>query len=125
MKRRSCDLALLLLVLALAAGVLSAQPGLSISEISSSGQVTQSNFDPSVIGPDARAPRAGKYWDGLASTDYYNATSSVSAPPNPQIGVGPDDVVTIVNRTIARYPNPNAAGNALVTTPYFYAPTSK
>src|SRR5215467_5805198 len=125
MNCRIRDVALLLLVLAFAAGLASAQPGLSISQINSSGQVTQSNFDPSVIGPDARAPRAGKYWDGLASTDFYNFTTQVSAPPNPQIGVGPDDVVTIVNRTIARYPNPNAIGNPLVTTPYNNPPTSK
>src|SRR5215470_16103488 len=117
--------ALLLLVLCLATGVASAQPGLNISQINGSGQVTQSSFDPSVFGPDARAPRAGKYWDGLSSTDYYNYTTQVTAPPNPQIGVGPDDVVTIVNRTIARYPNPNAIGNPLVTTPYNYPPTSK
>jgi len=125
MNCRIRDVALLLLVLAFAAGLASAQPGLSISQISSSGQVTQSNFDPSVIGPDARAPRAGKYWDGLASTDFYNFTTSTTAPPNPQIAAGPDDIVTIVNRTIARYPNPNAVGNALVTTPYNYPPTSK
>src|SRR5215471_2132196 len=125
MNCRIRDVALLLLVLAFAAGLASAQPGLSISQINSSGQVSQSNFDPSVIGPDARAPRAGKYWDGLASTDFYNFTTQVSAPPNPQIGVGPDDVVTIVNRTIARYPNPNAVGNPLVTTPYNNPPTSK
>jgi len=122
MNRRIWGLALTLLLWASGAY---AQTGLNISQVDSSGTITQSTFDPSVVGPDARAPRAGKYWDGLPSTDYYNATSSVSAPPNPQIGVGPDDVVTIVNRTIARYPNPNAAGNALVTTPYFYPPTSK
>src|SRR5215467_12952719 len=102
-----------------------AQPGLSISQVDSSGKVQQSTFDPAVLDPSARAPRAGKYWDGLASTDFYNFTTMVTAPPNPQIGVGPDDVVTIVNRTIARYPNPNAIGNSLVTTPYNNPPTSK
>src|SRR5215467_11161632 len=102
-----------------------AERGLNVSQIDSSGKITQSTLDPSVFGPDARAPRAGKYWDGLSSTDYYNYTTQVTAPPNPQIGVGPDDVVTIVNRTIARYPNPNAIGNSLVTTPYNYPPTSK
>src|SRR5262249_45439959 len=84
-----------------------------------------SNFDPSTLDPASRAPRAGKYWDGLASTNFYKEATSVSAPPNPQIGVGPDDVVTIVNRTIARYPNPNAIGNALVTNPYNNPSTSQ
>jgi len=117
--------ALLLFVLGLMTGLASAQPGLNISQIDGSGQVTQSAFNPAVYGPEARAPRAGKYWDGLATTDYYNFTTQVTAPPNPQIGVGPDDVVTIVNRTIARYPNPNAIGNPVVTTPYTNPPTSK
>jgi len=125
MNYRLCTVALVLLVLCFASTSASAQPGLKISQIDSSGQVTQSTFDPSVIGPSSRAPRAGKYWDGLSSTDFYNYTTQVSAPPNPQIGVGPDDVVTIVNRTIARYPNPNAAGASQVTTPYSNPPTSK
>jgi len=121
MNRRSWGLALTLMLCTSAAYA----QGLNISQVDSSGAITQSSFDPSVFGPDARAPRAGKYWDGLSSTDYYNVPPTVAAPPNPQIGVGPDDVVTIVNRTIARYPNPNAVGNALVTTPYNNPPTSK
>src|SRR5262249_970732 len=125
MNRRICNLALLVLVSFFAAAVVSVQPGLSISQIDSSGLVKQSNFDPSTLDPASRAPRAGKYWDGLASTNFYKEATSVSAPPNPQIGVGPDDVVTIVNRTIARYPNPNAIGNALVTTPYNNPSTSQ
>jgi hypothetical protein len=70
------------------------------------------------------APSAGKYWDGLASTDFYNFPPYIAAPPNPQIAVGPDDIFTIVNRTIARYPNPNA-GSGLVTNPYNNPPTSR
>src|SRR5215831_394933 len=122
MNRRSWGLALILVLCTSAAY---AQPGLNISQIDASGKIQQSTFDPAVLDPSARAPRAGKYWDGLASTDFYNFTTQVTAPPNPQIGVGPDDVVTIVNRTIARYPNPNAVGNALVTNPYSNPPTSK
>jgi len=110
-----------------------AQPGLKISSVDSTGQVTQSTFDVS-SGPVAKAPTPGpngtfKYWDGLASTNYLGipiqmpTPSSVSAPPNPQIAVGPDDVLTVVNRTIARYPNPNAAGNVGATNPYLNPPT--
>jgi len=47
------------------------------------------------------------------------------APPNPQIAVGPDDILTIVNRVIARYPNPNAAGNTGATNPYVNPPTNQ
>jgi hypothetical protein len=94
-----------------------------LQTVDSSGNVTK--FDPSVVGPEARAPRSGKYWDALTGTDYYNTRTDVTNAPNPQIGVGPDDVLTVVGRQIARYPNPNAVGNALVTTPYAYLPTSK
>ena len=125
MNCRIRDVAMLLLVLVLVSGLASAQPGLKISRIEDSGAVTQGTFDPSTIGPSARAPRSGNYWDGLASTDYYNQPPNVAAPPNPQIAVGPDDVLTIVNRTIARYPNPNAAGNSPVANPYNNPPTSK
>jgi len=45
------------------------------------------------------------------------------APPNPQIAAGPDDILTIVNRTISRYPNPNAAGNTGTLNPYNYPAT--
>ncbi len=117
------NVALLLLVLVLATGLASAQPSLRVKQVTSTG------VDTSTVtlaeGTGARAPVAGKYWDGLSSTDFYNRPPFVAAPPNPQIAVGPDDVLTIVNRTIARYPNPNAAGNALVTNPYFNPPTDQ
>ena len=46
--------------------------------------------------------------------------------PNPDIAVGPDDIVTIVNRTIARYPNPNAPSgtNANGTASVAYNPAN-
>jgi len=47
----------------------------------------------------------------------------ITQPPNPQIATGPDDILTIVNRTISRYPNPNAAGNTGTLNPYNYPPT--
>ncbi|MCS7026528.1 MAG: hypothetical protein NZV14_17150, partial [Bryobacteraceae bacterium] len=52
--------------------------------------------------------QTGREWEGIASTDYFSYEPSVYSPPNPDIAVGPDDILTIVNRTIARYPNPNA-----------------
>src|SRR6188474_2392084 len=90
----------------LGSSLISAQPRLRISQVDGSGQVTQSSFDP-VTGPVAKAPAAaGKYWDGLSSTDSAGQAAYISAPPNPQIAAGPDDILTVVNRTIARYPNP-------------------
>ena len=78
--------------------------------------------------PPSRAPlydaTAGtyNYWDSLASTDYYNVIPSILIAPNPDIAVGPDDIIVLVNRQIARYPNPNAAGNPKVTSPWIKAP---
>src|SRR5215475_13170781 len=114
--------AMMLFPAVLVTGLAIAQPGIKISQVDSSGQVTHSTFDPSA-GPVSKAPTPGpngtfKYWDGLSSTNFYNQPSYIAAPPNPSIGVGPDDILTVVNRTIARYPNPNAAGNVGATNPY-------
>jgi len=117
------NVALLILALVLAAGLASAQTGVKVSQINSNGSVTQTTINSTAGGVGAKAPTAGpngtyKYWDGLSSTDFFNRPPLVTQPPNPQIGVGPDDILTIVNRTIARYPNPNALGNTGVTNPY-------
>ncbi|MFN7933459.1 MAG: S-layer homology domain-containing protein [Bryobacteraceae bacterium] len=68
--------------------------------------------------------QGGREWEGLASTDYFTI-EPLPVPPNPDIAVGPDDIVTIVNRTIARYPNPNApsATNANGTASVAYNPS--
>jgi hypothetical protein len=118
------DVALLLLVLALMTGLASAGPGLKVTSVKPDGSQAQFDYD-SASSPSVRAPQVGKYWDGLASTDYYNIPPSIAAPPNPQIAVGPTDVITIVNRTIARYANPNQFGGSLVTNPYSNPPTDR
>ena len=46
--------------------------------------------------------------EGTNSDDYSGAMDS--NPPQPDIAAGPDDILTVVNRTIARYGNPNAPG---------------
>ncbi|MFN7932052.1 MAG: S-layer homology domain-containing protein [Bryobacteraceae bacterium] len=51
--------------------------------------------------------QGGREWEGVASTDYFTVEPQ-GVLPNPDIAVGPDDIVTVVNRIIARYPNPNA-----------------
>jgi len=79
----------------------------------------------------------GREWEGTASTDYFNFEPSVISPPNPDIAAGPDDILTLVNRTISRYDNPNSpktgdnnpSGAAPVpyspAGTYFLPPTSK
>ncbi|MBK9169703.1 MAG: hypothetical protein IPM24_19895 [Bryobacterales bacterium] len=48
--------------------------------------------------------------EGPSVTDYFNFEQNFISPPNPQIAVGPDDILMIVNRQIFRVPNGNAAG---------------
>ncbi|HUQ90165.1 MAG TPA: S-layer homology domain-containing protein, partial [Bryobacteraceae bacterium] len=79
--------------------------------------------------------QAGREWEGISATDYFTYEPNVFSPPNPDIAVGPDDILTVVNRTIARYPNPNApsatnnGGTAPVTydaaNTYFFSPTNR
>ena len=58
----------------------------------------------------AGAFKPGRDFDTtLVSSDYYNFTPLVSAAPNPDIAVGPDDIVMVVgSNQILRFPNPNA-----------------
>jgi hypothetical protein len=126
------NVALLLPAFVLATGLASAQPGVKVSSINNgSVSTTTISNDPS-SGPTAKAPAVdanglAKYWDGLgtggASTNYFSTPPFITATPNPQIAVGPDDILTIVNRTISRFPNPNAAGNTGVANPYNNPPT--
>jgi hypothetical protein len=67
----------------------------------------------SVVGPSVNAAACdsqdGREWEGLNSTDYLTTLSiDPNVPPNPDIAVGPDDILTVVNGIIARYPNYNA-----------------
>ena len=59
----------------------------------------------------------------MEATNYYVTPNYAASPPNPQIAVGPDDILTVVNRNIARYPNPNTSGNTGAGNPYAYPPT--
>src|ERR1700759_5439346 len=127
------NVALLLPAFVLATGLASAQPGVKVTTINgSASSSTPITNDPNLTGPTAKAPAVdanglAKYWDGLgtggASTNYFSTPPYITAPPNPQIAVGPDDILTIVNRTISRFPNPNAAGGSGVANPYNNPPT--
>jgi len=128
------NVALLLPAFVLATGLALAQPsGVKLSTVDSSGTVTTTNLTASTPnGPGAKSPTQNadgtlKYWDGLGiggtSTNYFTQVPYITATPNPQIATGPDDILTIVNRTISRYPNPNAAGNTGTLNPYNYPPT--
>ena len=129
------NVALLLPAFVLATGLASAQSGagVKVSSVNADGSVTSNNITNNTSGgPAAKAPTAApdgsaKYWDGLgiggASTNYFTQVPYITATPSPQIAAGPDDILTIVNRTISRYPNPNAAGNTGTLNPYNYPPT--
>jgi hypothetical protein len=80
---------------------------------------------PALASPDCDS-QTGREWEGIASTDYFSYEPNVYSPPNPDIAVGPDDILTVVNRTIARYPNPNAPTTANPTgrTPILYTPAN-
>src|ERR1022692_3319787 len=126
------NVALLLPAFVLATGLASAQSSVKVSTVNSDGSITTTNLTGTPNGPGAKAPTpaadgSAKYWDGLgiggASTNYFSQVPYLIAPPNPQIAAGPDDILTIVNRTISRYPNPNAAGNTGTLNPYNYPPT--
>src|SRR4051812_21464697 len=84
--------------LALAAGLVSAQPAIRITSANPDGSTSTTTLDSSNGGPAAKVPAVGRYWDSLSSTDFYNRPPYIGAPPNPQIAVGPDDIFTIVNR---------------------------
>jgi len=79
------------------------------------------------LAPTPAPDGSAKYWDALGlggtSTNYFSQVPYLVAPPNPQIATGPDDILTIVNRTISRWPNPNALGNTGTLNPYNYPPT--
>jgi hypothetical protein len=95
-----------------------------VTQISSSGSVTQTTYDPT-SGPASKAPRQGNYWDANEETDYYAVAPYIYATPNPQLAVGPDDIFTIVNRSVFHFFNPNALGNSAVSNPYNNPPTSR
>src|SRR5579871_1507273 len=115
MTRKTANIALGFLAIGFAAGIASAQTGVKVSSVNSDGTVTSSSLGGSSGGPAAKAPFStdgnSKYWDALglggASTNYFTQVPYITATPNPQIATGPDDILTIVNRTVARYPNPN------------------
>src|ERR1022692_955543 len=132
MSGKTRNVALLFPALLVATGLASAQSGVKVSTVNSDGSITTTNLTGTPNGPGAKAPTpaadgSAKYWDGLGiggtSTNYFSQVPYLVAPPNPQIAAGPDDILTIVNRTISRYPNPNAAGNTGTLNPYNYPPT--
>ena len=120
MSSKTRNVALLLPAFVLATGLAHAQPGVKVSTVNQDGTVTSNTFTATTGGPAAKAPTpapdgSAKYWDGLglggASTNYFTQVPYIVQQPIPSIAAGPDDILTIVNRTIARYANPNAAGN--------------
>src|ERR1051326_6024384 len=135
MSSKTRNIALLLPAFVLATGLANAQQkgqGVTVSTVNQDGSTSSSTFTATTGGPGAKAPTpaadgSAKYWDGLglggASTNYFSQVPYIIQQPIPSIAAGPDDILTIVNRTIARWPNPNAAGNTGTLNPYNYPPT--
>jgi len=127
------NVALLLPAFVLATGLAFAQPSVKVTTVDKNGAQSSTNITTTTPnGPGTKAPTQNadgtlKYWDGLGiggtSTNYFTVVPYITATPNPQIATGPDDILTIVNRTVSRYPNPNAAGNTGTLNPYNYPPT--
>jgi hypothetical protein len=106
MKFRSRNVPLLLLVLAVAAGLVWAD-----NTVPARIPAPYSSANPRVT---AATPRAE--FEGPNSADYFNTINNFSAPgasilANPQIAAGPDELVMVVNSQIWRLPNGNAPGN--------------
>jgi hypothetical protein len=63
-------------------------------------------------------------WEGFNSTNYLNRVQLQFSPNFADIAVGPTDILTIVNRRIARWRNPKAKGAAAITST-FEPPTNE
>lgn len=107
MNCRSRNVTLLFLVLVVAAGFAAAQstPPARIP----ASYPTANN--PMVTGATPRIE-----FEGPNTADFFNSINNPNAPnsnlmANPQIAVGPDEIVMVVNSQIWRLPNGNAAGN--------------
>jgi hypothetical protein len=74
-------------------------------------QTQKVDVDPSKI--KARIPSAGaggsrKNWEGFTTTNYLSTEQYLFTPPMAQMAAGPTNIITVVNRRIAIYDNPNA-----------------
>ena len=83
--------------------------------------------------PASQAPGQFKAWEGFTTTNYLNTEQFVFTPPSASTAAGPVNIITIVNRRIAIYDNPNAIVASVgggtrvpqVLSPTSYLPTSE
>jgi hypothetical protein len=108
---RTCvctSLIVALVLFGLAPAAIAQGPTIQSSGLTSGGLRAPST--PQALG--ARIPKSGKQFDGFASTDYFGISRDFTNPANPDIAVGPDDILIVAgNRRIARIPNPNSFDN--------------
>ncbi len=83
--------------------------------------------------PATQAPGQFKAWEGFTTTNYLNTEQFVFTPPSASTAAGPVNIITIVNRRIAIYDNPNAIVASIgggtrvpqVLSPTSFLPTSE
>jgi hypothetical protein len=82
------------------------------------------DVDPSRI--QARIPSSAngfrKNWEGFVTTNYLNTEQYLFTPPMAQVAAGPTNIITIVNRRIAIYDNPNSIVSVTPNNPPNNAP---
>ena len=115
-------------------GVATAQrPSIQISG-SGAGRTPDTTQQVGARVPATQAPGQFKAWEGFVTTNYLNTEQYVFTPPSASTAAGPVNIITIVNRRIAIYDNPNAilqpapGGPTLVsdvTGPRSYVPTGE
>ena len=102
------NVALLLFVLVLVAGLAPAQSNSPSARIPA--------LYPTATNPQLKAWNVREEFEGPNTADFFNSINNPNSPnaslmANPQIAVGPDEMLLVANSQIWRLPNGNASGN--------------
>ena len=85
-------------------------PGITVTKgpAGTVGTLPKTSGTPGARIPATQAPGQFKAWEGFTTTNYLNTEQYVFTPPSASTAAGPVNIITIVNRRIAIYDNPNA-----------------
>ena len=110
-------------------------PGITVTKgpAGTVGTLPKTSGTPGARIPATQAPGQFKAWEGFTTTNYLNTEQYVFTPPSASTAAGPVNIITIVNRRIAIYDNPNAIVPSVgggtrvpqVLSPTSYLPTSE